>query len=407
MRIVSTSPSITETLFALGLGDRVVGVSTYCRFPPETAKLPKVGTFLKPDAELIAGLRPDLVLVHEVSNGIDRQLASLRIPFAIVERGRCASVFSSIRQIAAAAGVPDRGDSVRRRHRAAARGGARRAAQRSLARECSSSSAGSPGTLTDLVAVGPGSYFNDLIEIAGGRNVLAIAGQPEYPRISMEAVLRFDPDVIVDTVDMGETEPERHAAPADQRALVDARTRRLAAVKTGRLHAATTDALVVPGPRVVDAAEWVAGCSGNRNGDERTAADRGRRVAASAVATCCRACRSTCARAKSSAVMGATAPARARCSTSSPDYGSPRGGSWLDRGPRCRHVVTGARRGWSRISRNRCVPDLPFLAGELVLMGRYPHTDRWFESDEDRSAVEAGDAAHRLLGPARPVALRR
>src|SRR5260221_6540921 len=70
-RIVSTSPSITETLFALGLGDRVVGVSTYCRFPAAAAKLPKVGTFLKPDAELIAGLRPDLVIVHEVSTGID------------------------------------------------------------------------------------------------------------------------------------------------------------------------------------------------------------------------------------------------------------------------------------------------------------------------------------------------
>ena len=61
-RIVSTSPSITETLFALGLGDRVVGVSTYCRYPAAVAALPKVGTFLKPDAETIARLKPDLVV---------------------------------------------------------------------------------------------------------------------------------------------------------------------------------------------------------------------------------------------------------------------------------------------------------------------------------------------------------
>jgi len=60
-RIVSTSPSITETLFALGLGRRVVGVSTFCRYPPEVATLAKVGTFLRPDAEVIARLRPDLV----------------------------------------------------------------------------------------------------------------------------------------------------------------------------------------------------------------------------------------------------------------------------------------------------------------------------------------------------------
>src|SRR5882724_4135853 len=111
-RIVSTSPSITETLFALGLGDRVVGVSTYCRFPPEAAKLPKVGSFLKPDAELIAGLRPDLVVVHGVGNGLDRRLGSLRIPFVVVERGSLASAYSSMREIATAAGVPERAETL-------------------------------------------------------------------------------------------------------------------------------------------------------------------------------------------------------------------------------------------------------------------------------------------------------
>ena len=54
-RIVSTSPSITETLFALGLGDRVVGVSTFCRYPAAAAGIAKVGTFLKPDAETSPG----------------------------------------------------------------------------------------------------------------------------------------------------------------------------------------------------------------------------------------------------------------------------------------------------------------------------------------------------------------
>ena len=75
--------------------------------------------------------------------------------------------------------------------------------------------------LADLIAIGPGSYINELIEIAGGTNVLAIAGQPEYPRISMETVLRLDPDVIVDTVDMGDTDAERRAASAGQRAAVE------------------------------------------------------------------------------------------------------------------------------------------------------------------------------------------
>jgi iron complex transport system substrate-binding protein len=255
-RIVSTSPSITETLFALGLGDRVVGVSTFCRFPPEAVKLPKVGTFLKPDAERIAGLRPDLVVVHQVSDGVDRRLAALRIPFVVVERGTMASVFSSIRQIARAAGVSTRGDALvavlEQRLDAVRRAGAAAPRARVLfiiGRR--------PGTLADLVAVGPGSYINDLIGIAGGVNVLAIAGQPEYPRISMETVLRLDPDVIVDTVDMGETDAERAARGPENERLWNG-YRMLTAVRTRRLHAATTDALVVPGPRVVEAAEWIA-----------------------------------------------------------------------------------------------------------------------------------------------------
>jgi iron complex transport system substrate-binding protein len=255
-RIVSTSPSITETLFALGLGDRVVGVSTYCRFPPEVAKLPKVGTFLKPDAEAIAALRPDLVFVHDVSNGIDRRLASLKIPYEVVSRGSLPAVFATIRQIASAAGVPERGDHVvadTERRLDAIRRSAPPKRPRVLfiiGRR--------PGMLADLVAIGPGSYIDELITIAGGTNVLDIAGQPEYPRISMEAILRFDPAVIIDSVDMGETEQERR-----QRAVTNARLwsahPTLSAVKTGRVHAATTDALVVPGPRVVDAAEWLAG----------------------------------------------------------------------------------------------------------------------------------------------------
>src|SRR3989441_6254295 len=113
-RIVSTSPGITETLFALGLGDRVVGVSTYCRFPPAVATIARVGTFLKPDAEVIARLKPDLVFVHAGPNSTASQLATLGIKTSIVDRGSLPSVFSTIRQIGAAAGVPDRADPLLR-----------------------------------------------------------------------------------------------------------------------------------------------------------------------------------------------------------------------------------------------------------------------------------------------------
>ena len=113
-RIVSTSPSITETLFALGLGNQVVGVSTYCRFPPEVSKLPKVGTFLRPSPELIARLTPSLVILHAGPNDAAPQLAKLRIPFITVERGTLPAVFSSINAIGKAAGTPERAGMLRR-----------------------------------------------------------------------------------------------------------------------------------------------------------------------------------------------------------------------------------------------------------------------------------------------------
>ncbi len=173
-------------------------------------------------------------------------------------------MYSSIRQIAAAANVAPRGDalvaSIQQRLDAIHRASAGAPATRVLfiiGRR--------PGKLADLVGVGPGSYLNDLIEIAGGTNVLNIAGQPEYPRISMETVLRLDPDVIVDTVDMGDTDPERERRrPINERLWTAYPT--LTAVRTAHVHAATTDALVVPGPRVVDAAEWVASLLGRRHG---------------------------------------------------------------------------------------------------------------------------------------------
>src|SRR6478672_6683405 len=61
-RIISLAPSITEILFALGVGDRVVGVSTYCDYPPEVARIDRIGTFLQPNVERILAKRPDLVI---------------------------------------------------------------------------------------------------------------------------------------------------------------------------------------------------------------------------------------------------------------------------------------------------------------------------------------------------------
>jgi iron complex transport system substrate-binding protein len=254
-RIVSTSPSITETLFALGLGDRVVAVSRYCRYPAEVVALPKVGTFLQPDVELIARLKPDLTIVHPGPNGLERRLSTLKIPFVTVERGSLSSVFSSIRIIGNAAGIPDGAAklvaAIEARLDRVRKSVAGRPPQKVLlivGRR--------PGTLTDLVAVGRSSYLSDLATIAGGVNVLADSGLPEYPRISMETVIRLAPDAIIDAGDMGDTPEERRSRQITTEALWN--RQQLDAARAGRVHAVISDAFVVPGPRVVEATETMA-----------------------------------------------------------------------------------------------------------------------------------------------------
>ena len=255
-RIVSTSPSITETLFALGLGDRVIGVSSFCRFPADVRRLPKVGSFLKPDTELIARLRPDLVIVHAGPNDVPRQLSTLGITSIAVDRGTLASVYSSIRAIGTAAGGGDRAEAlVARLH--GRLDAVRAAAAKRPAKKVLVIMGRQPGTLSDLIAVGRGSYMNDLVTVAGGVNVLDDPRLPDYPRISMETVIRLAPDLIVDAGDMGDTVEEHvRRQPTTERLW---RQQGLVKAAQGNgIHAVTSDAFVVPGPRVVEAAETLA-----------------------------------------------------------------------------------------------------------------------------------------------------
>src|SRR5436190_3568544 len=95
-RIVSTAPSITETLFALGLGDAVVGVSQHCHYPPEAAKRPRVGAYLHPNVEAILALRPDLVIVQDHTGQTAAQLRRVGIATLEIPHGNLETLFAGI-----------------------------------------------------------------------------------------------------------------------------------------------------------------------------------------------------------------------------------------------------------------------------------------------------------------------
>jgi iron complex transport system substrate-binding protein len=251
-RIVSTAPSITEMLYALGLGDRVVGVTNYCHYPPEAKLKPKIGDYTSPNLEAIAALRPDLVILQTNPVRLADRLHALKLTTLEINQDDIAALYNSIRVVGAATGTEAQAakliDGIRGKLalvRAQAAPLPRTRAMFVIGR--------TPNRLDGLVVVGKATYLNEIIETAGGENVFRDAPSP-YPSVSLEEVLARNPQVIVDMGDMADTV---NVTAAHQREVVNLwqRMNSLAAVKQHRVFAVASDIYVVPGPRIVNAAE--------------------------------------------------------------------------------------------------------------------------------------------------------
>jgi iron complex transport system substrate-binding protein len=245
-RIVSLVPAVTETLFALGIGPRVVGVSTYCDYPPETKTLPKVGSFTEPVAETIVALKPDLVLTSP-SPGNETSVRAIErtgIRVAVIQsEGGLREARSAILDVARAVGASEAGAALVAR--IDARLGAVKAAAAGLARPTAAVVVGRE----PLVLAGPGSYLGELLVLAGGANIAdALGGR--WPRVGMEFLVASRVEVLVDlSVGMGEAPDDEDAAAAW------ASMPSLPAVASGRVVRDSDALMLRPGPRLADAAE--------------------------------------------------------------------------------------------------------------------------------------------------------
>ncbi len=253
-RLVSLAPSVTEVLFALGVGDRVVGVTRYCDHPPEAATRPQVGGYLDPSYEAIVALRPDLVLLIQDQADTERRLGQLGLATLRVDHHDVAGILASVERIAAACDVVERGVVLRRTLEAR------------LAAVAATVPPGPPprvlvvvgraaggGSVSSVWAAGPGAFYEDVLRLAGAANACATGGVP-YPELSREGLGSLDPDVIVDVQPrLAEQGLDAAAAVADWQGLVEVR-----AVREGRVVVLGDDFMEIPGPRVVDAVEAVA-----------------------------------------------------------------------------------------------------------------------------------------------------
>jgi iron complex transport system substrate-binding protein len=251
-RIVSFGPNTTEVLFALGAGDRVVGVSEFCTYPPEAQTRPRLGGLLDPNLEQLLALRPDLVVAQSRNDRLEETCRERGIPYLRVEMNDLDSIDEGIRRIGMAIGAEVEAAALPSQIREGLLELARKVQGRPRPRVFISFGR-TPGTMTGLTTVSRGSFIHQLVEIAGGRNIFADAPAP-YPQISKESLIRRKPEVII------ELRPNERPS-AERWAQLRADWQRLAmlpAVRSGRIHIQNEDFLVIPGPRVVRAANLIA-----------------------------------------------------------------------------------------------------------------------------------------------------
>lgn len=251
-RLISAAPSLTELLYALGLGGQIVGVDRFSHYPADAARKPQIGDYVAPNLETIASMKPTLVLITKNPVNLKARLEALRLKVLEVDQETLPGLFKSIQQVGDATGTPSAASQLTMTMRTRLDEIHRRATTSKPTRMMFVVGR-TPNRLDGLTVVGGPSFLSELIALAGGDNIFKDA-KAAYPQVTMEEVLARNPDVILDMGDMADTGT---VTPARERAVVElwSRAGSISAVKNRRVHAIGSDIFFVPGPRVIDAAQ--------------------------------------------------------------------------------------------------------------------------------------------------------
>jgi len=239
-RVVSTAPSVTENIFAVGAGDRLVGVTTFCNYPEDAKLIPKIGDTMTPNMETIIALRPDVVFASTASQieTFTKTLEQNGIAVYVTNPTDITGVFNNFRNLAqlldtwpGSAGVLGKLELRADRVYGAVHPGRDVPVFVQFSKE-------------PLFTMGKESFLNQVLEVAGGRSVNAHV-ETAYPKLSKETALALQPDAIIlsDSPDNQEPNEAFRNSPA---------------VKNDRVYKVNADLLSRPGPRLVDALEQIA-----------------------------------------------------------------------------------------------------------------------------------------------------
>jgi iron complex transport system substrate-binding protein len=246
-RIVSLVPPLTQMIFAIGGGSRVVGVGSFDREPPDVARLPRAGGLLDPNTERILSLKPDLVVVYEAQQDLKAALGRAQVPFYSYAHQDLANVMATIRELGVRLQLQTPAErlasDIERRLRAvSARVAGRRRPGLLLVfgRDANS--------LTGIYANAGYGFLHDMVEIAGGRDIFEDVKR-ENVQASTELILARRPDIIIELHPPSETSID--LTPWN-------RLTSLPAVRNGRVYQLVGDQFLDAGPRVAEATEAIS-----------------------------------------------------------------------------------------------------------------------------------------------------
>jgi len=247
-RIISLSPSNTEILFAIGAGDRVVGVTEYCNYPPAAKTRPRVGGVSTVSIEKVVALNPDIVIGCSL-NGKDtfERLEELGIPVLGLNPKNISGILADIELVGRVTGEESNATNLVTAMKS--RLDAIRAKARAMSQQ-----AGAPTVFYDIggfYTAGNGTFVNEIIETAGGRNIAA--DKTGYFQMSIEELIAKNPQVIICDRGMGSM------SKAYEEIMSDDRLKIVDAVRNNRVYLIDGDIIDRPGPRIVNATETVYG----------------------------------------------------------------------------------------------------------------------------------------------------
>jgi iron complex transport system substrate-binding protein len=243
-RIISCAPSITETLFSLSLGDRVVGVSDFCKFPQEVAKIPKIGGYTNPHYEMIIRLNPDLVILLQEHIQMLEFLKKNKIEYLLIDNYNLSSILESFLKIGKKCGKVEKTEHLVQTIQSEMNVDSIGEAIPPHVFLCVDRENQGNGKIYRAYAAGNLTFYHDLIKRAGMNNSI-IDSKIAYPQVSDEGIIMMQPDIIIDIamnykrITLNKIENDWHSLPM------------VPAVKNNMIFCLTGDYLTIPGPRIL------------------------------------------------------------------------------------------------------------------------------------------------------------